>query len=354
MAAHPSGHAPSTRRHSLKRWHPYLGEWVIIAPATSGRPWNGAVIDTAVPDTPAFDPGCYLCPGVVRASGEQNPAYEGVYIFTNDFASLSHEPDDMASLSGGDHPARGLCRVVCFSPRHNETLPVMSGPAVTNVLHTLAEEYRRLSALPGIAQVMIFENRGKIIGVSNPHPHGQIYCTDFVPRMQLAMYRNALDHRREHGECLFCRVLAEELADGSRIVTENDHAVAFVPPFARHAFEVHLMPRRHVPAMTDLDSEEMDGFAALFHEMQIRFDNLFAMPFPNITIFQNPPRGDEFDLTPCHFRIEFYPPLRSPDKLKYMAGFESGGGNIVNPALPDESAAALRETSTTHYTRRKP
>jgi len=340
----------STRRPSIKRWHPYLGEWVIIAPVTAGRPWNGTVIKPSGVSLPSFDPGCYLCPGVTRASGEKNPQYDSVYIFNNDFASLYSgdiESYDETFLPG-DSTARGICRVICFSPRHNVTLPLMSLSETNTIFDAITREYKQLAAAPDIEHVMVFENRGSVIGVSNPHPHGQIYSTDFIPRMPLTMYKNAQTHYHASG-CIFCRVLENELADSRRVVCENDHAVAFVPSFARHAFEVHLVPRRHTPYMTGLSTEELHGFAALFNEMQIRYDNLFGMPFPNITIFQNAPVSKSIDPEPYHFRIEFYPPLRSPDKLKYMAGFESGGGNIVNPSLPEESAAALRNASTVHY-----
>jgi UDPglucose--hexose-1-phosphate uridylyltransferase len=338
-------------RPSIKRWHPYLGEWVIIAPVTAGRPWSGTIVKPSEHALPPFDPGCYLCPGVIRASGQKNPQYDNVYIFDNDFPSLtsgSIESDDKTSLPG-DTTARGICRVICFSPRHNVTLPLMNHMETTVVIDAISREFERLAAIPEIEHVMVFENRGSVIGVSNPHPHGQIYCTDFIPRMPLTMYKNAKSHYRAGG-CIFCRVLENELADGSRIVCENDHAVAFVPSFARHTFEVHLVPRRHTPFITGLTTGERNSFAALFNEIQIRYDNLFGMPFPNITIFQNAPIGRNIDPEPNHFRVEFYPPLRSPDKLKYMAGFESGGGNIINPSLPEESAAALRNASTIHYT----
>ena len=340
-----------TKRASIKRWNPLLGEWTIIAPVTSGRPWNGAVVSAAKNDQPTFDPGCYLCPGVERAGGKVNPDYKGVYVFTNDFPSLSMDYSiaDHERLRQDDIPARGICRVVCFSPVHNITLPEMNTADIGNVLGTLCGEFNELSAIPEIENVMMFENRGKIIGVSNPHPHGQIYSTDFVPRIPLTMYNNARDHRKEKGSCLFCAVMEDELAEGARIVCENDHFVAYVPAFARHTYEVHVMPRRHVPYINGLNDEELAALAMIYREVLARFDNLFAMPFPNITVFQNAPVGGDTDPEPYHFHIEFYPPLRSPDKLKYMAGFESGGGNIVNPSLPRESAAALRAVSPVHY-----
>ncbi len=340
----------SLRKPSLKRWHPYLGEWVIIAPVTQGRPWSGTMVAPQTADQPAYDPECYLCPGVTRASGNQNPRYDSVYIFDNDFPSLSLEYSTEGHDTGSDEiAARGICRVVCFSPLHNVTLPMMATDDVTSVVHALCDEYKRLSSISEIEYVMPFENRGKIIGVSNPHPHGQIYSTDFVPRIPLAMYTNAKAYHSENGGCVFCSVLERELSAGDRIVCENDHFVAFVPSFARHTFEMHLMPRRHVPYMSELSTVERQSLGKLYREVLIRYDNLFSMPFPNITVFQNAPCGSDIDPEPYHFRIESYPPLRSPDKLKYMAGFESGGGNIVNPSLPRESAGMLRNTAIEHF-----
>jgi len=322
-----------------------MGEWVIIAPATSGRPWSGSLVSGTGEELPDFDPGCYLCPGVTRAGGKTNPPYSQVYVFDNDFASLSME----YTGAGQEIPANGICRVVCFSPKHNITLSRMEEADVHAVVIAFRDQYRELSAIPGIEHVMPFENRGKVIGVSNPHPHGQIYSTDFVPRIPLIRYENAKRYLADQGSCLFCSILDQELVSGIRVVAENAHCVAFVPPFARFAYEVQIYPRRHVPSMDFLSEEELLSLAKIYREVLIRYDNLFEMPFPNITVFQNCPSPKGIDTRPYHFHIEFLPPLRSPDKLKYLAGFESGGGNVVNPAIPEESAEALRKTSSVHY-----
>jgi len=342
-----------TQKVSIKRWNPLLGEWVIIAPATGIRPWSGAVVSSAGEKLPEHDPDCYLCPGVKRAGGKVNPHYTDVFVFDNDFPSLSMDysllPD--TSVTGGDRPARGICRVVCFSPKHNITLPEMEEHEILVVLQTFSAQFAELSGIPGIEHVMIFENRGSIIGVSNPHPHAQIYSTDFVPRIPAVRHQNARKHMEKHGSCLFCTILNDETNDGRRVITRNEHFVAFVPSFARLTFEVMLIPRRHVPFMTELTSGEMISLASIYREILIRYDNIFRMPFPNITVFQNSPCSDDMPPEPYHFHIEFLPPLRSRDKLKYMAGFESGGGNIVNPSFPDESAELLRSIPILHYTR---
>ncbi len=343
------------KRPSVKRWNPVLGEWVVIAPATAARPWSGAMVEDDAGRPPVHDPSCYLCPDVERAGGGMNPDYTDVFVFDNDFPSLSLEQAaEDPSYSEFDQPAQGVCRVVCFSPRHDLTLAEMSVESVYAVLCAFRDQAAELSVLPEIAHVLPFENKGAVIGVSNPHPHGQIYATDFVPRIPLVRYQNAAAHLDETGRCLFCDILETERGSGARVVAENAHFTAFVPYFARHSFESVIMPHRHTPSITDLSDVEMHSLAAIYSEMLIRYDNLFRMPFPNITIFRLPPCADGFDTAPCHFQIEFSPPLRSRDKLKYMAGFETGGGNIVNPSLPEESAEALVAASTLHHSSEKP
>ena len=342
------------KKTSVKRWNPLLGEWVIMAPATGVRPWSGVLVTPARNELPEFDPECYLCPGVKRSSGKVNADYDSVYIFDNDFPSLTMEAEVFETEGSyiQESPARGICRVVCFSPKHNVTLSEMSKDEVLSVFQALYDQFDELSAIPEIKSVLIFENRGKIIGVSNPHPHGQIYSMDFIPRIPATRYAHALLYMKEKNSCLFCKILEDELSDSRRIITRNDHFVVFVPYFARLTYEVLIFPIRHVPFITELTPEELESLAAIHKEMLVRYDNLFQMPFPNITVFQNAPCSYDTDPQPYHFHIEFLPPLRSRDKLKYMAGFESGCGNVVNPSLPEESAKALRNVSTIHYTKR--
>jgi UDPglucose--hexose-1-phosphate uridylyltransferase len=320
-----------SRPPSQKRMHPYLREWVIFAPATDVRPWNGAVVKSEEPVGPIHDPGCHLCPGARRSTGMVNPRYTGTYVFDNDFASLTL-----------DAQARGVCRVVCFDPRHNVTLADMAPAEIEGVLRTFAQQFRDLSSIPGMEYVMLFENKGKEIGVSNPHPHGQIYATDFVPRIPWTMLESAAASQAREGGCLFCQVLDRTLAEDSRVVARNQHFAAFVPAFARFKYEVHLMPLRHVPFLTSLDDAELGSLSQLYRELVKGYDTLFARRSPNITIYYNAPCKAGLDISPWHFHIQFLPPLRAADKLKYLASFETGSGNIVNPSLPEPSAEDLR------------
>jgi UDPglucose--hexose-1-phosphate uridylyltransferase len=335
---------------SIKRWNPLLGEWSLFAPNTGDRPWDGAVVSSDVETTSEFESACYLCPGVKRAGGETNPEYKNVFSFDNDFASLSMDDQNSTSAVGeSDVSANGLCRVVCFSPQHNLTLAKMCLQQVAGVVSHLQIQFRELSAISEIENVMLFENKGEAIGVSNPHPHGQIYATDFIPRIPTAMYRNQADYLHKNGSCMLCDLLKQELIQDKRVVCSNRDFVAFVPPFARNKYEVYIVPRNHVTDIASLDDSAIASLSNLYHEMLIRYDNLFQISFPNITVFYNAPCKEGIDRTPWHFHIAFFPPLRSPDKLKYLAGFETGGGNIVNPSLPEDAAVELRNLSAIHY-----
>lgn len=327
-----------------RRWHPLLQEWVILAAVTSERPWSGETVKALGEEGPAFDPNCYLCPGVVRASGVKNPNYTGPWAFTNDFASFSFDAPDvhLDSKFQRVRPVHGTCRVICYTPRHNVTLAQLSLEEVEAVVRLWKSEYENLSKHEKIDNVLIFENKGKVIGVSNPHPHGQIYATNFVPRIVERQRNSFVTHYREQGSHLLEDLLQEELQHGKRIVYENEHFVAFVPFFARFVYETYIVPRKQVPHIAALTDEQLKSLAEIHKVMLTKFDRLYQMSFPNITMLQNAPCDGNPDNALFHFHIEFYPPLRAPDKMKYLAGFESGGGNIINPVMPDEAAQQLR------------
>ncbi len=328
-----------------KRWHPLLQEWVIIAATTSERPWSGETVKQTNQAEPEYDPGCYLCPGVVRASGIKNPEYQGAWAFTNDFASFSFDAPDVYRQSRFEivEPVHGTCRVICYTPKHNLTLAQLSIEEIIAVVKLWQEEYSTLSSHPKIQNVLIFENKGKMIGVSNPHPHGQIYATNFVPRIVERQRQSFADYYKKYNSHLLIDLIEEEKVHGKRIVYENEHFVAFIPFFARFVYETYIVPKRHMARISDLNDAEVKSLADIHKTMLMKFDNLYQMSFPNITMLQNAPCDDNPDNDLFHFHIEFYPPLRSPDKMKYLAGFESGGGNIINPVMPDEAAARLRE-----------
>lgn len=344
----------ATKNNWERRWHPVLREWVIIAANTNERPWSGAKVTATQENNPDFDPNCYLCPGVTRASGVKNPDYTKPYAFTNDFSSFGLNAPDVHVNNPFEmvEPAKGVCRVICFSPKHNVTLAEMSLPEIEDIYLLWQEEYRTLASNPVIKNVLIFENKGKAIGVSNPHPHGQIYATGYVPKILEREVESASLYKKEKGHCLFCDLLQYELDSKIRIVAENDHFVAFIPFFARYVYETYIVPKRHIARITELNPDEIKSLASIHKDIIVKFDNLFEMSFPNITMLHNAPTEDKPENNDFHFHIEFYPPLRSPDKLKYLAGFESGGGNIINPIMPEDAAPQLCSISTIHYKQR--
>jgi UDPglucose--hexose-1-phosphate uridylyltransferase len=334
-----------------RRWHPILREWVILAATTADRPWSGARLKAEENLSPEFDPGCYLCPGVTRASGIKNPDYTKPFAFTNDFASFSFEAPNVSKENPFEvvRPVNGTCRVLCFTPQHNITLAELSLSEIEDVVALWKKEFVDLASNDKIKNILIFENKGKAIGVSNPHPHGQIYATGYVPKILERELESHVLYHKEHNSCIFCDLLSNEKKNKDRIVYENDHFIAFIPFFARFVYETYIVSKRHVSRISDFADDELKSLADIVKNVIVKFDNLYEMSFPNITMMHNAPIDGSPDNDLFHFHIEFYPPLRAPDKLKYLAGFESGGGNIINPVMPEEAAARMRNASTIHY-----
>jgi UDPglucose--hexose-1-phosphate uridylyltransferase len=334
-----------------RRLNPLTGEWVLVSPHRTERPWQGQVESVLPPSVVAYDPTCYLCPGNERAGGARNPAYSGTFIFDNDFAAL--KPDTPA----GEIQERGLlvagseagrCRVVCFSPRHDLTLARMKAPEVRQVVDTWAEEFSRLASDPEINAVQIFENRGAMMGCSNPHPHGQIWANQTVPNelaKELAAFR---EYRRGHETTLLQDYLAIELEKQERVVAANDHFVLLLPFWAVWPFETLVVSRRPVSGLDELRDEERTSLAEILGQATIRYDNLFRTSFPYTMGFhQRPTDGKaypEFDL-----HAHFYPPLlRSATVKKFMVGYEM----LAMPQrdITAETAARwLRDLPAIHY-----
>lgn len=334
-----------------ERWHPLREEWVIIAAHRQDRPWSGSTVTTSAPTLPSYVPDCYLCPGNLRVGGEVNPQYEQTYVFDNDHPCVSSSaPASLATPTGlyQNRPARGFARVVCYSPQHNLTLAELRIAEIQQLLHVWREQYEELGRLPEIKHVMIFENKGEVVGVSNPHPHCQIYATNFVFKTietEAHVSRRYLD---QTGHVLFQDIIAAEQSAGSRIIAENESAIAFVPYFARYAYEVFVAPKRTHPSLVTLSASELLDFASVLKDMLVRFDNLWQMPFPYVMpLHQAPTDGD--DHSGFHFHIEFHPPLRKPDLMKFLAGPEIGGGNFLSDTSPEEKAAELRALPNVHY-----
>ncbi|HXW08384.1 MAG TPA: galactose-1-phosphate uridylyltransferase, partial [Vicinamibacterales bacterium] len=333
-----------------ERWHPLREEWVIVAAHRQSRPWSGAQVADPTARVPAFDPTCYLCPGNARVSGAVNPCYTGTFVFDNDHPCVgASAPRELAPPPGlyRNRPATGVARVVCYSPRHDETLAELDIVAVDALLQTWQQQMRELAAHPDVSSVLIFENKGEVTGVSNPHPHCQIYATNFTFKYIETELLAGRRHLEATGRTLFHDVLAAEQQDGRRIVSRSGSAIAFVPYFARYAYETYVAPLRSVPDIAALEDDERRDLAGVLRDLVIRFDNLWQMPFPYVmTLHQAPVRGDAAGF---HFHLEFHPPLRRPNLLKYLAGPEIGGGNFLSDTSPEEKAAELVAAGGPHY-----
>jgi UDPglucose--hexose-1-phosphate uridylyltransferase len=336
-----------------ERWHPLREEWIIVAAHRQNRPWSGETMPAAGGPAPSYIEDCYLCPGNMRVSGRRNPAYTGAYVFDNDHPCVGFDaPSNLATPIGiyRNRSATGIARVVCYSPNHGLTMAELEELEIVSLLEVWAEQYRDLRSRPEIQHVLIFENKGEAVGVSNPHPHCQIYATNFVFKTIETEARVSARHLEETGRVLFQEILDAERADGRRILFENDSAIAFMPYFARYAYECYVAPKQTHASIAGLSNAELQDFAAALRNLVVRYDNLWQMPFPYVLAMHQAPT-DGGDHRGFHFHIEFHPPLRKPDLLKYLAGPEIGGGNFLSDTSPEEKAAELRALPSVHYKR---
>jgi UDPglucose--hexose-1-phosphate uridylyltransferase len=334
-----------------QRWHPLREEWIIVAAHRQDRPWQGERRAAVAADKPGYVADCYFCPGNVRVGGARNPDYASVFVFDNDHPCVGPEaPRELAAPPGiyRNRPAGGLARVLCYSPRHDMTLAELTLDEIERVILAWRDQYVDLGARPGINQVFVFENKGEVVGVSNPHPHCQIYATNFVFKTIETEVAASARYWREHGRVLFEDVLRSEAEDGRRIIFENDTAVAFLPYFARYAYECFVAPRATHAGLATMSGAELRGLAEALQALLVRYDNLWRMPFPYILALHHAPT-DGGDYPGFHFHIECHPPLRKPHLLKYLAGPELGGGVFLSDTLPEEKAAELRAASSIHY-----
>ena len=330
---------PDTPHRRLNR---LTGEWVLVSPHRTARPWQGQTEERSSERRPEYDESCYLCPGNTRAGGVRTPVYDTTYVFDNDFAALLPDPPAAAG-SGQDllvaRPERGICRVVCFSPRHDLTLGDMPAVAVRRVVDTWAAQTEELGGIDWVGHVQVFENRGSMMGASNPHPHGQIWATESLPNEPA---KELAQQAAYPGGCLLCDYLAAEVADGTRLVETNDAFVALVPFWAVWPFETLVLPRAHYAALPDLDNDRRDGLADILGRLTRRYDRLFGVTFPYSMGFHQRPT-DGRDHARWHLHAHFYPPLlRSATVRKFMVGFELLA-QAQRDITPESAARRLRE-----------
>lgn len=348
-----------------RRFNPLTADWVLVSPHRSRRPWLGQVEKVTEEARPKHDPDCYLCPGNSRVGGVQNPVYTSTYVFDNDFQALL-TPE--AAARAGDEPGTavpqsnnplhsslfhaqqelGLSRVVCFHPRHDLTLPLMSQEEVAAVITTWTDQTRELGNLDFIRYVQVFENKGAQMGASNPHPHSQIWATSRLPNEPLKELNQQITYQGQHAACLLCDYLEAEARSGERVVERNAYFSGLVPFWAIWPFEVLLVSHRHVASLTDLNSDEVLGLADIIRSLTSRYDNLFEVSFPySMGFHQAPTDGQAYPA--CHLHAHYYPPLlRSATVRKFMVGYEM----LAMPQrdlTPEGAAARLRQVGNVHY-----
>lgn len=338
-----------------RRLNPLTGDWVLVSPHRGRRPWLGQVEKMPVENLPGYDPTCYLCPGNERAGGIKNPDFSGTFVFDNDFASLLPEADLDDIMPG--HPLlsfkqeRGLCRVVCFSPRHDLTLPELDLAAIENVISTWAGQSAELGSKDFIRSVQVFENKGALMGCSNPHPHSQIWAQSELPNEISKELGTQTAYFKEHRRVLLLDYLAEEHKQGSRLVFQNKHFTALVPFWAVWPFEVLLIPHRPVTNLIELNADESTALAEVIQQITTRYDNLFEISFPYSMGFHQAP-FDDGPHPEWLLHAHFYPPLlRSATVRKFMVGYEM----LAMPQrdiTPESAAERLRSLPEQHYKQR--
>ncbi len=338
--------------HPHRRFNPLTGDWVLVSPHRTKRPWQGQVERLPADNRPAYDPKCYLCPGNERAGGAHNPGYTETFVFTNDFAALLADtptgPQEIAPLMQAEAVV-GTSRVICFSPRHDLTLPLMSLPDIRRVVDVWAEQIADLGQT--YRWVQVFENKGEAMGASNPHPHGQVWASSFLPTLPAREHERQRAWFEAHGRPLLLDYLDQELAAEGRLIAVNDEWTALVPYWATWPFEAMLIPRRHAARLPDLDAAQRDGLADIAKRLTTRFDNLFETSFPYSMGWHGAPTGDmmETDTRPWQVHAHYYPPLlRSATVRKFMVGYEMMA-EAQRDITPEQAAARLRDVSETHY-----
>lgn len=326
-----------------ERWHPLREEWVIVAAHRQDRPWSGEVVEPANHDPPRHDPNCFLCPGVRRVGGALNPRYESVFVFDNDRPCVDADapPPSSAPEAYRSRPATGVARVVCYTPRHDQSLSDLADHEFDDVLRTWQEQTDELSRLPGIEHVLVFENKGEIVGASSPHAHCQIFATNFPFKTTANEAETTARHRRETGRVLFQDVISTEIADGRRLLEGNASAIAFVPYFARWPYEVYVAPRDTHESIVTLTPQERMEFGRALRGVLQRYEALWGVPFPYVMVLHQAPIDGRAH-PGFHFHAELHPPLRRPGLRKYLAGPEIGAGNFLNDTAPEATAAELR------------
>jgi len=338
-----------------RRFNPLTREWVLVSPQRTQRPWLGRVEAVQRPTEVEYDPQCYLCPGNERAGGVRNPRYIGTFAFDNDYAAMVPDTSPMEEDEQGllvARSERGICRVLCFSPRHDLTIPRMSQRDVRAVVDLWAEQMESFAAIPWVRHVQIFENRGVLMGASNPHPHCQVWANASIPNLPEREMASSWDYWQSRKSCLLCDYLQLEISRRERVVCENEAFACVVPYWAVWPFETLLLSRRHLSSLLDLTPTEKDLLADILRRITTRYDNVFETSFPySMGFHQRPLDGQPH--SELHFHAHYFPPLlRSATVQKFMVGYEM----LAAPqrdVTPESAAAKLIEAGEIHYLDRR-
>ncbi len=343
------------KEHSHTRLNILTGDWILVSPHRMKRPWQGKVEDLPVDNRPSYDPACYLCPGNKRSDGTENLEYTDVYSFTNDFSSLLADTPK-SILNQGDllvaKAESGICKVLCFSPDHSLTLPLMCEAAIEKVIELWQNEFAALSENSSIKYIQIFENKGEMMGCSNPHPHGQIWASSSVPLELSKESAKQKDYFDRHHTSLLGDYLKMELEKNERVVIENEHFAALVPFWAVWPYETMIVSKRHIQSIIQFTEAEKKSLATILKKLTSKYDNLFNISFPYSAGMHQMPVNDG-EHSEWHWHMHFYPPLlRSATVKKFMVGYEMLG-NPQRDITPEMAATTLKGLSEIHYKEKK-
>src|SRR5215470_9352360 len=334
-----------------RRFNPLTREWVLVSPHRTQRPWQGKVEKAPVEDAVHYDPNCYLCPGNARAGDAHNPKYSGTFVFDNDYAALLSNPAEVG-MEINDlliaNTERGICRVGCFSERHDLTIARMSVQELRPVIDMWIDQFNDLGNRDWVQHVQIFENRGAMMGASNPHPHCQIWATAHLPNQAMREQAALGEYVAKHRSCLLCDYLHLERDLAHRLIAENDAFAVLVPFWAVWPFETLLISKHHVESIADLESEERNSLGEILKQITTRYDNLFEVSFPySMGFHQRPTDGEGHPES--HLHAHFYPPLlRSATIQKFMVGFEMLG-TPQRDITPEAAAERLKSLPQVHF-----
>lgn len=335
-----------------RRYNILTGEWVLVSPHRTKRPWQGKTDKTMAFNKKNYDEKCYLCPGNTRASGGENPNYKSTYSFTNDFSALLEDTENENFEDGllKATSESGICRVVCFSPDHSLTLPLMNVEDIHQVIKLWQKEYKELGEKADISHVQIFENKGDIMGCSNPHPHGQIWAQRSIPEVVLKKQHQQEKHWNKHKRSLLSDYIQQELEKDDRIILKNKHFVAIIPYWAVWPYETMIVPLKHYQHINQLNEEEEQAYASILKDLTTIYDNLFETSFPYSSgIHQSP---TDVEHPEWHFHMSFYPPLlRSATVKKFMVGYEMFA-NPQRDITAEQAAETLKALDTIHFSKK--